>query len=362
MSIPFLISLSVILMLIYTATQPGTTSPIGITLWAALIVTVITLLYKRTYKFTRSQYLFLLVMGSVLILHSSNTSDSWLSAFMYFAIFFLLFFLIQDRPRKYKNFFLILIIAVCCQALLFGSNLAHALITRNEYYAFKGYFLNSNTCSIFCACAYIASFIYIKNRTAKTILMAICIAGIIGGMSRNAIIFLLLFHLYLYLIKKYNCNKILLYTLPVIVIFAAHFLIFNDTSSSLSFFGKTGTTGRAEQLIYIYNNYTLNLWGNGRDLLSNDVASLFLVPPHNMYFFTAYGMGLPFLILYIIFVFYLYSKLKSPKSKSILLAIHFYYFFEPIVPFESSLSFYLPYILLILIDKYDAPKIMTSKE
>ena len=357
-TLPALIDLTVVLLLLYTMLRPGTMSPIGFALWSILAFTIIKIWYKNKFKFIFSRAVPLFLYGIVLCLHFTYTKDSWLSAFMYYVIFILLFSLVYDKQRNYRSLYMALILITIIQTVVFVPQLITALVAQNEVLAFKGLFENSNTCSIFSACTYVVSFLFVRKKPLKFFFMLICLIGVVGGMSRNAIIFIILFHVFSYLIKKYHCGKLLLCALPFILILVARILIFTDTSSSLSLFGKSGTTGRADQLVYLAEFYSLNLFGNGREVIADNVQFFYGVPPHNLYFFTAYGMGLLYLLTYFIFIIWLFTKLKTPTAKSFLLALHVYYFFEPIIPFEASMSFFLPTLLIIIIDKsLETPKL-----
>lgn len=349
-----IIFLTVILTILYTALNPGLYSAIGLSLWVFISsIPIISLIQKRK-KWTKKELGVVVVMILILFFHYYFTTDSLLSLFMYLIALITLLQLSKSFFNA-KLILLIPIVGVLLQTIIFFPSLKVSLTASNDILAFQGFFLNSNTCSIFASIAYICSFYLLKNKT-RYLFMFICVVNMLGGMSRNAFLFVIIFHLFLYLQLRFKYDKVLLYIIPVILFFMGYVLLFVDTSSLFSFFGKGGSTGRSLQIIYLFKTYDINLLGYGRDFISGVSLNLFGYSPHNMLFYTLYGMGVLFLFVYVRFVVLLYSYFISPVAKSALLAMQIYYFFEPVIPFEVSMSFLLPILTFISIDRYSKHK------
>lgn len=339
-----------ILVILYTALEPGLFSPIGIFYWIVLSVLALLPLFfsERQNKIDRRGIWMLISFAIILIAHWLKTSDQLISLLMYWVI---LIVLLQLKRYNFNPRFLLLvpIIGVIIQSIIFLPDLIVALRTSNDASAFKGFFLNPNSCSIFAAVGYVSAYLSFKSKW-KYLIILLCIANMFGGMSRNALLFVIIFHSYIYFQTRFKANKILLITTLFLLLASGYMLLFVDVDSMLTFFGKGGSSGRAEQLIYLNEKYGLSFWGVGRDLISDECQDLFLVSPHNMYFFTAIGMGYAYLLFYFYFVVYLFLSIKSLQAKAIWLAMQVYYFFEPVIAFEPSLSFLLPTLVVIGIE------------
>lgn len=345
-----IVFLTVLFIIIYTAIQPELFSITGLSLWSLIFSIPIISLIKKGNHWQKKEFWITIVMVLILFFHYHFTSDTLLSLSMYLITLIMLLQLFKIQFNA-KWILLIPLLGVLIQTIIFFPSLKTSMTATNDILAFRGFFQNSNTCSIFASVGYLCSFYLLKNKT-RFLFMFICIINMFGGMSRNAFLFVIIFHFLLYLQLRFKYDKILLYITPIILVFMGYFLLFIDTSSALSFFGKGGTTGRSLQIIYLFNTYDFNLLGYGRDFISDESLNLFRVPPHNMLFYTLYGMGLLFLCVYIRFVILLYSYFTSPIAKSALLSMQIYYFFEPVIPFEVSMSFLLPILIFISIDKY----------
>ena len=341
---------TVVLMIAYTAVRPDLLSPLGMSLWTMMSLVVVIIVTKTFSRAKLFDLLFLFSVAIIMVMHWAVTSDALLSLLMYLVVCCLLLFLGHTRFDS-RKVLLIPIIGVVLQSILYFREMIFALIVQNELFAYSGFFLNSNTCSMFCAMAYISTYILLKTKW-KYMLMILFIIGTFAGMSRGALLFIVAFHLFLFLMRRFKCQRLLIFSLPFMLFALAYVLIFTDTSDSISLFGKSGTTGRAMQITYLWEKYSINLFGYGREVISDETLYFFHYPPHNLFFFTLFGMGLLFLLCYLAYIVRIYGLLKSEMAKSALLAMQLYYFFEPVIPFEASLSFFLPNVIIIAMDKF----------
>lgn len=332
-----------IFLLLYTMTKESTMSLIGLSLWGSLIAFVL----KERFNLGRKEWVFLITMFFILLFHYYFTNDTIISSVMYMVVL-LFIFQIQNKTINI-NILYVPIVILIIQPIFNFSDFIISLGAKSDIYAFKGFYQNSNTCSIFISITYLCVLFLIKKRTIKHLLVLFVLLNLYACMSRNAILFIFMFHLFFYLLKR-KYNKLSLVITLLFLIFSGYYMLFFQSDSALKLFGKEGTTGRSLQIIYIYEKYSLTCFGIGRDLLSHQISDIFRYPPHNMFFYTCYGMGVFYFFLYSCFIYFFYNRLNSNISKSALIALQIYYFYEPVIPFEISLSFLMPMIVLLIID------------
>ncbi|MCS2894132.1 hypothetical protein NXY11_03285 [Parabacteroides faecis] len=131
-----------------------------------------------------------------------------------------------------------------------------------------------------------------------------------------------------------------LYYMIVIEPYLVNLYLFN-------LFGKTeGSTGRALQILFVIQNFDINLWGYGRSLINDAVTDELSYVIHNLYINTLYAMGLLYFLFYLYFISRFYIYLKNYESRVFLLSFHVYFFFETGVAFGFALNYFLPMIII----------------
>lgn len=350
-----LLFLLILALTVYTALRPGVLSPLGMTFWALVVINTITITHVTNNRWSSTDYVLIICFALVLFLHSSYSTDPLVSLLMYMANFVILIglrhYLFNPVPILYIS-----CVGVVIQAMLYFSSLLIALGSSDVSGAMLGFFQNSNTTSAYAMLGYISAYCLFREQTKiRLFFMLICLLSVFASMSRNVLLTIFLFHVVLYFYKYRWFVKILPWVSAMMISMLVLFV--NNFGESLTLFGKEGLTGRLDHMLFLSNAFDITFIGHGRNYISDLNQYYFLVPPHNMYYYTLYGMGLFYLIIYIYFIFYMFYSLKSKYAKAFLFGLQFYFFFEPVIPFESSMSFMLAYVSIFSIDI-----LATSKE
>ena len=213
-----------------------------------------------------------------------------------------------------------------------------------------GMFQNPNTNSIFLLSVLISTFFGCKDKKLRIMVATIILLGIIATRSRNAALSYMIFIggiLFQYKLEKFQMW--FPFILVGILIFAGYYMaVIEMTSdqSAVELFGKSkGSAGRSLQIVYIISNYKLSLFGYGR-IVNSLVEDNTGYPVHNMYIASIYVLGIVISIAYLWFVYWLFRSSYSYKFKIGLIAVHFYYFFEPGYFFCVQMSYFLPMFAL----------------
>ena len=99
------------------------------------------------------------------------------------------------------------------------------------------------------------------------------------------------------------------------------------------------------QVLYIVENFDINLWGYDK-LINEASMDVLNYPVHNFYVTTLYAFGLSMFLFYMYFVYKIYFMLKVYESQVFLLCFHVYFFFEPSWAFCVQLNYLLPMLII----------------
>lgn len=212
-------------------------------------------------------------------------------------------------------------------------------------------FQNSNMASLFICCVYASVCLFIKEKKIRRISFLLIIVGLIACQSRNSILFFglsilfFIFKKHLFKYRNYFPFFILLFLLVV-----AYYMVFIEpyllNISHFSMFGKSeGTTGRSMQVLYIVDNFKINLWGYDK-LINEATLDALNYPVHNFYVTTLYAYGLSMSLFYMYFVYRIYFMLQVYEAQIFLLCFHVYFFFEPSWAFCVQLNYLLPMLII----------------
>lgn len=299
----------------------------------------------KYYKWFIVAFLFLLFE------HLKMTNDDIQTTFIPFFVFLnLISFSVSKYKVKYLgiSFFIFYIVFI----VLDYHNLLKCIFSLNYDDGWESVFYNSNLASIFICSVFCSTYLFVKNKLLNRISFFLVIIGLLACKSRNAFLFFIIVNLFLYfkpwLFKrqKYLPLLILLFLLGSLyyMIIIEPYLV---NLSLFNLFGKTeGSTGRALQIMFVIQNFDINLWGYGRSLINDAVTEELSYVIHNLYINTLYAMGLLYLFFYLYFVSRFYIYLKNYESRVFLLSFHVYFFFETGVAFGFALNYFLPMIIV----------------
>ncbi len=210
----------------------------------------------------------------------------------------------------------------------------------------KGMFQNANTNSIFLCSTLIAALLSCPCKKTRIIVLIFILLGIIATRSRNALmVYLIVIGGLLLEFRLSKFQKWFPLVLILILAFAGYYMFVIEpitSQNAMELLGKKkGSAGRSLQIIYMITHFDLTLWGNGR-YINSIVADHTGFPVHNMFIASFYVLGIFISIAYLSFIYWLYYHSMSYKLKIILLALHFYFFFEPGYFFCVQLCYFLP--------------------
>ena len=95
--------------------------------------------------------------------------------------------------------------------------------------------------------------------------------------------------------------------------------------------GKGGdSAGRSQQVIYIINHYSVNLFGYGKNIINMATVKLQGYAVHNLWVSSLYSSGLLIMGGYIYFICNLFNRLKSDVAKSFLLSFNLHFFLNQV--------------------------------
>lgn len=212
-------------------------------------------------------------------------------------------------------------------------------------------FQNSNMASLFICCVFASVYLFIKKQKIKKLSFLFVIIGLIACQSRNAVLFFVLSVFFLYF-KKYLLKYRVYFPVFILLFFVVvvyYMIVIEPYLMNIShfiMFGKSeGTTGRSMQVLYIVENFDINLWGYDK-LINEASMDVLNYPVHNFYVTTLYAFGLSMFLFYMYFVYKIYFMLKVYESQVFLLCFHVYFFFEPSWAFCVQLNYLLPMLII----------------
>lgn len=250
------------------------------------------------------------------------------------------------------NFFALLLLGIFLFSIIaYPKELMMGLLTNDSGTGWSLIFQNSNMASLFICCVFASVYLFIKQKMIRKISFVLVVIGLFSCRSRNAVLFFVLaivffvFKRYLFRFRKYFPIFILMFFVLVgfyMIVIEPYLL----NISYFSMFGKAeGTTGRSMQVLYIVENFDVNLWGY--DKLINEASMDALnYPVHNFYVTTLYAFGLSMFFFYLYFVYKIYFMLKNYEAQVFLLCFHVYFFFEPSWAFCVQLNYLLPMLIV----------------
>lgn len=322
-----------ILVLLVTTSlrQTAQSSSLAIVQWIYITLASLLLFICNPRK-SKFQILFLTCFCIYFIFHLAFTNDRLITALMLVTS---VLFLINIDNKKFisKNIFYLIISYSLLNIIIFFPNFYKALRSLNIDHAFLGFTLNTNTNSTI-GCLFFISGIYInslKSSLVSKAVIGLSILYLLACMSRNSMLFPVVF-IILLLIAKIT-KKINFWGPLIILLFilSSFFFLTEKDDSSLSFFGKEGSSFRSSMIIYSIKNFEITWFGVGKDYLSGLIKYEFNYALHNGYLISIYSFGITYLMLYLAYIIYFYRKLRTNTSRCLILAIHSYYFFEPLI-------------------------------
>lgn len=355
----FCLNVLFITIFIYQAQKATPTTVTGIIFFFFLIMSVITLLLKQKWKrIAKADVLLMISLFSILLIHKLTTSDTWGSVLMCLFVGLLIILLLNKKTLNIKTSLIFALCLFVVQPIIFGIEFIKAIISLNEDYAFEGFFQNSNMTAIAATVAYLSSTLIIKNRFQKQCILVLYILYAIASMSRNVLLFIILFFSLTWILKHYPSIKKILYIgllCGLVGALSIYLTTSEEEQSNNDTFGKSGSRGRITQVQLIVLNYPLNFFGNGRDEV-NEFSNYYAnYPVHNGWIGSTYSYGLLYLALYLLIIYTIYKRCRDERSNAALLAFQVYIFFEPHIFFELS-SYMLLFIVLAL-DRYKEKKV-----
>lgn len=213
-------------------------------------------------------------------------------------------------------------------------------------------FSNPNMASLFVLCVFSAVLIFYKNRNFHMFIMIVTLFLIVLTGSRGALLFYMISSTCILLEKrliKYQ-NYFSFITFGFLVMLFIYLSIIEPLFMGESHFnvmGKEGgSAGRSVQILYLLENYEINLWGYG-SLINEELEDKTGMPVHNFYISTLYNVGLLMFVFYIFFILKVYYSLKMYSSRVLFLCYHIYFFFEPAWAFCAHMNYILPMLIIL---------------
>jgi len=315
-----------------------------------LVITHFGLVNNKAFLMKQYKW-FIFVFILLLFAHFKMTDDNIQTTFIPFFVFLnLISISVSKYNMKYVGislfaFYVILI-------LLDYNNLLRCVFSLNYDDGWECIFYNSNLASIFVCSVFCSTYLLVPNKLLNKISFFLAILGLLACKSRNAFLFFIIVNSFLYF-KPWLLGKQKYFPLLILLFLSSslYYMIVIEpylvNLSLFNLFGKTeGSTGRALQILFVIQNFDINLWGYGRSLINDAVTDELSYVIHNLYINTLYAMGLLYFLFYLYFISRFYIYLKNYESRVFLLSFHVYFFFETGVAFGFALNYFLPMIII----------------
>lgn len=226
----------------------------------------------------------------------------------------------------------------------------------NRSLLYEGLTTNANSNSTLYLLTIMSSLLFIRTPYLRKILIGISLLCIIASGSRNGILSLFT-AIWFYYVLNSKFRKWTLCSFFVLLFMFTVYLVFIEATKTVDFayMGKGGdSAGRSQQVIYIINHYSVNLFGYGKNIINMATVKLQGYAVHNFWVSSLYSSGLLIMGGYIYFICNLFNRLKSDVAKSFLLSFNLHFFFEPGLCYYISFSNIFPIIVVLL--KYNEEK------
>lgn len=283
--------------------------------------------------------------------HLFATTDKITSVILMVSIMFL-YEMMKQYDFSYKiviyPFLLLVVIGFVFTLPQMLNSLLVAHANRSDLY--EGIFINANSNAAFYLMAIMSAVLFLETPYLRNIFVVICIICVYSCGSRNGILCLFTSLLFYELLKsKYHRYTIGVFFL--ILLAAVFYLVFVEVTHSIDFkfMGKDGNSaGRSEQIIYIINHFSVNLFGYGKDVINGATVKLQGFVVHNFYVCSLYSSGIIIMAAYLYFIYNLFHKLCSLAAKAFLLSFNIYFFFEPGLCYYYAFINVFPIVIALL--------------
>lgn len=307
---------------------------------------VLSMRHKKQ-KIDNDNYLLVALLFSFLF-HGIFTSEKISTLVIYFSTVVFYYKLLYTK-LDYRYFFYPFLILFTVTYILTFEDLYRAFTYSSVNDLFTGLFLNSNTNSFFAICFFSSVLMFLEKGKCRNVLLILSVIYILACGSRNALLFIFLLFAFLYIGNnpRYDPYRFVAFLIVILLLFV--YLLVFEMNSEVDFvvFGKeANSAGRAQQIDFVISNFQLNLFGHGKDIVNGTVASEMVYAVHNFYISSVYSTGALAMFLYFVYLKRFYDRLEHNMSKSFLMAVHVYFFFEPGLSFYISFINMVPFILV----------------
>lgn len=336
----------------YTAINPlGGDSPFKWVLYAFMILLPLSVcLNVHSFTYYRQNMSKWFWLFSILFpLQIIFSGEKIINDFILWCAFLCLSCTAMYSSMKHLIFFtmiILLAVDICLGLVLPGRN----SLAYSYSFGWTGMFQNPNTHSAFLCSVLIAILLGCSNKKIIKLLIVSILIGILATRSRNGVLTFIIIVGGLFFEKiLYKYQKWFPLGLLVVLVFAGYYMLVVEPLSQekgVEMFGKgNGSAGRSLQIIYMINNFDINLWGHGR-VANSLVEENTGYPVHNMYIASIYVLGVLLSCSYLYFILWVYRTTNSYKLKLSIIGSHFYYFFEPGYFFCVQMSYFLPMFII----------------
>ena len=269
---------------------------------AAIVLLINTML---SYSFRLNKYSVFMIVA--FLLHLFFTPDK-LTAVLFMVTNLFLFEVLKQYDFSYKYviypFLAFTFIAFIVTIPQFFNVLLVGQLNRSLLY--EGLTTNANSNASLYLVTIMSSLLFIKTPYLRKILIVISLSCIIASGSRNGILALFT-TLGFYYVLNSRFQKWTLCSFFVLLLMFTLYLVFIEATKTVEFnyMGKGGdSAGRSQQVIYIINHYSVNLFGYGKNIINMATVKLQGYAVHNFWVSSLYSSGLllwaDIFILYVI--------------------------------------------------------------
>ena len=311
------------------------------------IILIIKLIIAKRFIVTR----YAILMSIILIIHWLISTDKF-STLLLMVTTLYLYEGINSKQFNYKIIiypFIALFLfsfIITFPELLKSIKIAHS--DRSNLY--KGIFLNSNSYAAFCLMVLMSLILFFRTTKKRNILIFMVLISIYSTGSRNAMLFVIISILF-YLNHKTKCAKFTFLYFILFLVISSIYLIYFELNSGFDFdiMGKAANSaGRSEQIIYVINNFSVRIFGCGKDVIDNHLSLYGDYSIHNFYVNSLYALGILPLFGYFYYIYTLWKSNLSIIAKSFILSFNVYFFFEPGTCYYWAFINVMPIIILQL--------------
>lgn len=345
----FFLIVFLILNIAYSTVDSSPTSLLGISMFGIMFIIIILSFFSTTHKFKNIDSIIFLSASICLTFHFLMTTTSIESIGLILTT--LLFYIRLKYISINANATKIIIIIFLITIFFTLPELIQSLFTLASESSYKGIFKNPNFMGAFTTISITTTFLFVKNKKFKVLLLVLFILALMASKSRNCILFAIS-AIGFYLLLKSRFSKYAPLIFFTAIALALYYLIVIEPqamTAQAQMFGKeSGSAGRSGQILLTITRYPLTLFGVGYDIPNKYSYAMTGYPIHNFYINSLYALGIVFMCIYILFISTIYKNLRNPLAKSFLLSSHLYFLFEPGITFSIVALNNLPIILSIV--------------